>query len=465
MTPAATRWPGTGLLGPVSFYAVAALLALSPLVRGGNRSFALVPLELLALAALAPLAVRLRPDDLKHGPLRALLLLAAAPLALGVVQLLPVLPTSLWLHLPGRGEYGPVIDLAGGATDWRALSVAPRATAAALLAGLPLAAALLAGHFATLDQLRALFKIVVAVALLQAVLAAMQLGGDKGFLMFGAHSGAPVGTFGNRNHYGSYMAMALGCWMWLAWGQRRDDTAGANLLVPFAWDRNGVKIALALVLVLALVVSRSRAAVLVGVAAALIALALARALRRDPGPLARWVSGGIFAAATAVVLVIAADAFTQRLVAEDLGEAAGFRAELARTSLQAAAAFFPFGSGWGTYDLVYPRFQPEIVAKFVNHAHMDFIEMLVEGGIFFLALASLFAWLAARRARVLWRIFAHGHRASQDAVCSAFCGAALLVPLLHSLVEFNLRIPALAIVASLLAGSYLRPLPGAPARP
>ena len=41
---------------------------------------------------------------------------------------------------------------------------------------------------------------------------------------------------------------------------------------------------------------------------------------------------------------------------------------------------------------------------------------------------------------------------------TALCGLGLLGFLMHSLVEFNMHIPANAILASLLAGVYLRPL-------
>ena len=41
---------------------------------------------------------------------------------------------------------------------------------------------------------------------------------------------------------------------------------------------------------------------------------------------------------------------------------------------------------------------------------------------------------------------------------AALCGLGLLGFLLHSLVDFNMHIPANAIMASLLAGVFLRPL-------
>ena len=43
-------------------------------------------------------------------------------------------------------------------------------------------------------------------------------------------------------------------------------------------------------------------------------------------------------------------------------------------------------------------------------------------------------------------------------MASALCGLGLLGLLLHSLVEFNMHIPANAILGALLAGVYLRPL-------
>ena len=47
---------------------------------------------------------------------------------------------------------------------------------------------------------------------------------------------------------------------------------------------------------------------------------------------------------------------------------------------------------------------------------------------------------------------------SREEMTAALCGLGLLGFLLHSLVEFNMHIPANAILAALLAGVYLRPL-------
>jgi Kef-type K+ transport system membrane component KefB len=90
---------------------------------------------------------------------------------------------------------------------------------------------------------------------------------------------------------------------------------------------------------------------------------------------------------------------------------------------------------------------------------MDYVEMLFEGGMFFVLFAAAFAWLAFERG---WRLVHTALRdriLDRDAMAAALCGLGLLGLLLHSLVDFNLRIPANAILGALLAGAYLRPLP------
>jgi hypothetical protein len=271
--------------------------------------------------------------------------------------------------------------------------------------------------------------------------------------------GVPVGTFANRNHFANYLAMALAAYLWLAYEsvrvrrvERSPRSFSTRHLVSL-WAVGG------LVLVLGILLSRSRGGALFGLTSA--ALALAAVSLRVNG----WSRGLRFAVPLFAVLMLGAgaligfDAVTSRLSADQLASSAGFRSELARTSLQGALAFWPWGSGWGTYDMVYPRFQPASLPGFANHAHMDYVEMLFEGGIFFVLFAAAFAWLAGERAWRLARTALHDRTLDRDAMAAALCGLGLLGLLLHSLVDFNLRIPANAILGALLAGAYLRPLP------
>jgi hypothetical protein len=458
----------TGLSGPLAFSAGILLLVASPLMRGGNRHVALIGLEILGLLVLAAILGRRAitgtgASETRLDPLAWPLILS--PLALALIQLIP-LPPWLWGALPGHEIYAQTLaDVGVAQAVWRPLSLSPDATEASLLAGLPPAAAFLLGQLSTLAQLRAMLRVVAAMAFAQVMLGLLQIsGGQHSPLFFGVMTyGPPVGTFANRNHFANYIAMALAGYIWLAYGSLRDAKMHRRTLSFGSQHRAAIWIAGGLVLVLGIAMSRSRGAAVFGLPMALLGLALV-SLRING-----WSRGWWIGALAGLALVFGAaalvgfDAVTSRIFGGQLESSANFRTELARTSFQGALAFWPWGSGWGTYDTVYPRFQPGSIAGFANHAHEDYVEMLFDGGIFFVLLAAAFVWLAVRRARLLIASARAQRTLDRECMAAALCGLGLLGLLAHSLVEFNLRIPANAILGALLAGVYLRPLrvPGA----
>jgi hypothetical protein len=444
------------------------LLLAAPVMRGGYRHVALIALELLGLAVLLALwarfafAWRTPQASMTRQPLLVPLLMS--PLLLALVQLMP-LPAAWWAGLPGHAVYAETLEATGiAAGGWRPLSVSPDATTASLLAAIPLVATFLLGYFATARQLRTLLLSVSIVAFGEVALGLLQVsGGEHSPFFFGVLSfGPPIGTFTNRNHYANYLAMALAGYIWLAYesmhvARRATDVrpwqgSFSNRHATALWVAGG------LVLVLGILLSRSRGAALFGLPMAGLGLAVValRTLGRARG----WR----FAAAISAVLVLAAatligfDNVTSRLSGSQLASSASFRGELAQTSLRGALAFWPWGSGWGTYDLAYQRFQPPSIAGYANHAHQDYVQMLFEGGFLFVLTAGGVVWLAARRAQLLVHMARRDRTLDREAMAATLCGLGLLGLLLHSLVEFNMRIPANAILGALLAGAYLRPL-------
>jgi O-antigen ligase len=107
---------------------------------------------------------------------------------------------------------------------------------------------------------------------------------------------------------------------------------------------------------------------------------------------------------------------------------------------------------------VYPRFQPPAINGAALFAHDDYAQLLFEGGIFAVLLVAAFAVLALKRAATLVRAARQQKRLRREEMAAAICGLGLLGFLVHCTVEFNMHIPANAIVAALLAGVYLRPL-------
>ena len=449
----------TGPIGPVAVSAFLFLVAASPLMRGGNRHVALIVLEGAALAFLAAALVRVHRSG-GRVTLRGLLLafLLASPLWLALVYLLP-LPASLWAAAPGRDSYPEVLAAAGITTPaFLPLSLVPDATAASLFAGIPVVAAFVAGYWMRLRQLKLVLAVLAGVAFLQVVMGLLQVaGGASSSLYFGGIGGRPFGTFANPNHFANYVAMGLAVYVWLAW----TDVSQRRVLGMHhrSWQARRVALWAAggMLLVIGILMSRSRGAALAGLPAAMCAFAVAASAASKSR---QWrttlIATGI--ALGLAMAVVGFDSVVTRFQLKTMAGDASFRTLLASSTLEGAAAFWPWGAGWGTYGAVYPRFQPATVDGTAGHAHHDYAQLLFEGGIFSVLLMAAFAWLAITRAVQLVRTALRGRRLRRSEMAAAICGLGLLGFLLHSFVEFNMHIPANAIAAALLAGAFLRPL-------
>jgi O-antigen ligase len=125
----------------------------------------------------------------------------------------------------------------------------------------------------------------------------------------------------------------------------------------------------------------------------------------------------------------------------------------------AARVFFDHpiaGSGIGTIVTVFPKFDPSYDGKIVDHVHNDYIETLAETGLLGGLCGLAFLWILFREAQ---RNFAaeqgHFSRALHAGAITALCGL-----LLHSFVDFNLRIPSNVLLFLLQA--YLASSPPLP---
>lgn len=453
----------TGPIGPVAVFAFLILVVTAPLMRGGNRHVAMIVLEGAALAFAAAVLARARIARRRptaHTILLAVLL--ASPAWMALVYLLP-LPQSLWAATPGRAEYLPLLASAGiHEPSWLPLSLVPDATAASLFAGIPLAAAFTAGYWMRQSQLQLVLKVFVVLAFVEVVMGLLQAaGGGSSSLYYGAVGGRPFGTFANPNHFANYLAMALCAYVWLGWSRltdhRRRPVLAERGFTPrlrrlALWAAGGVLLAIGVL------ISRSRGAMLGGLPAAMCALGIAASMASANTRARRTALLVTGVVAVLALSLVGFDFVVSRFDLERMSVDASFRTQLAASSLEGAAQFWPWGAGWGTYGYVYPRFQPADIVGTANYAHQDYAQMLFEGGLFAVLLMGAFAWLAGTRTVHLVRAVLRRRRLRRHEMLGTLCGLGLLGFLLHSLVEFNMHIPANAIMAALLAGIYLRPL-------
>ena len=111
------------------------------------------------------------------------------------------------------------------------------------------------------------------------------------------------------------------------------------------------------------------------------------------------------------------------------------------------------GSGFGTFQAVYAMHETPatMLSEYVNHAHNDWLELWLEGGIpaamLMAAFVILFFWQAAR----IWN--PRGPYAPM--CCHAPPASACWCCCFTRLVEYPLRMPALACIFALLLAIML----------
>ncbi len=447
------------------FCCFAAFLLLAPLYKAGNRPVPLLLLELAAVGFLfAIVAVHRAPIALPRTLTAAIGLLLLYPL----VQLIP-LPDALWRALPGHGEYAAVLDrfaASDGAGAWRAISVVPVATEYGWLALLPPLACLLGVLRLSPAHAARLLLLLAIVAGAEGVLGLLQVGpSGGGMLYFGNEEPGQyvaIGTFVNRNHLASLLAMALpvivGLLVFAIRPGRHTHKRPVQAPPSEVIAKRTLLFASAVIILVCLLFTRSRAGIasgLVGLACAALVLVRARAARAQTSRLrvASYVVSGLVLISIGVALAIGIGPLLRGLEPGQLQASADFRWTIYAATLRAAIEFLPFGSGLSTYAHVFPRFQVADVGGFIDYAHNDYLQAFMELGLVAPIVLSLL--LATWLARFIGLL--------RDRLGRSFTllqlGAALgMVPMmLHSVFDFALHMPAIAMWFAVLAGVMLHP--------
>ena len=354
-------------------------------------------------------------------------------------------------------EVGRTLELAPSAPAWRPLSLNQGATLWAwgvLVGGITL-------FWGTRAQLREggvrrLVRLVSLLGLLVSLLAIAQAAtaGRAIYWRFPTEFEGPLpfGPFVNRNHFATWVVMALPlCFGYIA-ARAGVHAHGANLAsareraVRRLDPRSGWLLTAATSMLLALFLSLSRSALFALALSALLTVSIGR--RRAHRKRALWMlvtAGGVLLAA---LLWSDVPAMGGRMAA--IGTALDDRLIIWRETLPIVRDFWAVGTGSGTYQTAMLVYQQSDRSVYFNQAHNHYLQVLAEGGlamtaILIVALAAGVRGAAARMREVdagLWWIRA-----------GAACGLAAVA--FQSVWETGLVMPANAALAAILAAILL----------
>jgi len=432
----------------VRHFIVPAYLVLCIVLGGASRAGYLANFVLQLLALPIIVAALMKPRIQMSRAARALTWLTAALVVLMLVQLAP-LPPSAWASLPGREPIAEGYRMLGQPLPWLPLTLAPDRALASLLWLLPAFAVLLGtlrlgAYRGTLVAWSLAGVTVVAV-----MIGAMQItgGNDSPFYFYAVTNwGNAVGFFANSNH----MATLLLCTIPFLAALHVEASKSKSVR-----RASGVVVMLAgvaLILLVGLVINRSLAGL--GLAVPVIAASfLLFRYRRGALPLWAPAAAGLLtvaAVAAVYMMPLGSDAFS-----DEARSGTDSRSISVATTLKAARAHLPFGSGVGSFEDIYRLSEdPRSVERvFMNHAHSDFAEVALEAGIPGLLLLLVFLICWPRRAARTWRT---SQRPDHFARAATIASAAVIA---HSLVDYPLRTAAISVVFAICLALMAEPRP------
>jgi O-antigen ligase len=262
----------------------------------------------------------------------------------------------------------------------------------------------------------------------------------------------------NHNHFAGLVGTGVVLAAALANGYVRRERAFSPRAVAF--------VGLALALAAAHLASRSRGG-LIALAAGLAALAALTALsharrganRRLPVLLASGLVVGVLAFGLAVVPA-ATRAHLATVLRGPADGSGAYRMDVAAATVRLFADRPVAGWGLGAFADAFPGYKQGHGDVRTTHAESDVLEFLAEAGLLGFAVA---AWLAASAARGLADRLRHGKDPVRKQLAAGAAAAAIALGV-HSLVDFNLRLPANALVFATLLGVAAAPRDRPPSR-
>ncbi len=450
------------------FWAWAAILVWAPIPLGSNRPWAWSLLEVAAcgLAALWLGCFALGKVALTDPFRRAKWFLALLGAWL-VFQALFIMPMPRAWIAGLSPEAAAMHRLADGWSDpfsWKTLSVDPHISAVSwfksLLYVISFALTLLV--IGSRGRARQFAYVLVGFALVLSVYGLLLHLAEVPQVWFGtmiAHASQASATFPNRNHFAGFLEMTLAMGIGLLIAGLRDTRPQTwkqflkHLLEWIFSPKMRLRLVLC-VLVIALVATHSRmgntAFFASMVIAGVIGIALSRhATRGTVVLLVSLIAIDLFIVGSWFGVEKLAHRIEQTTIlrtANESTDSVETRAEPAMYGISLIKDYPLVGTGPGSWYIAFPRYRGGDLANFFDYAHNDYVQFVAESGVVgAVLLGVIVAW------SLLVALLAQYRR--RDPLMRGLSFASIMgltAILIHSSVDFNLQIPANAMLFMVL---------------
>ncbi len=396
-------------------------------------------LTTIGIIVFAPSAVRIIETNLTRQAKFALIIILLG-VALLCVQIIP-LPPNIWTSFSGRGFATETYKSAGVPLGWLPLSLDAQITKDDLIFIGPALAFFVVALTVKANQRVYFILTLVLVVLVSIILGLAQISHVSTGSLFLYESGgmdSASGFFANRNFFAALLyatipfAVALAI-NWIRGGKTHKIVGPIFAFIFIA------------IIIVGLGASASRMGIILAFFAILFSIPLI------------WTTHGhsIGSRGLVIMMFIAVFLIAQfglvailRLASTD--SVSEYRTTIYAVSLSTLRSVFPVGGGFGSFVPLYAMHEtPSVVTTaYVNHAHNDWLELVLEGGLpMAILLVAYLAWYAS----ATYNIWAKGRDLSEDLLLKA-ASISIALLLFHSFFDYPLRTPALMGLFALLNG-------------
>lgn len=384
-----------------------------------------------------------------------------AVLSLVILQIIPLPRHFVTLLSPHRGLPTAVAGLTGVAAKWTTLSIYPHATVVALFKLLAYCGAFILAAVAYETQRRRsrLIRALIILGCAEAVYGLIQyLAGFQQIFTYvkRAYTSDATGTYINRNHFAGFLELVVPLLVAQIFYFQQSGASQGLQGTPQrgrsrSWEMRAqlvVYVFLVAVLLMAVFFSRSRMGILSVVFSLLLMGLWGQIKARGRGW--RQLTVFILGVAAAYAIWIGVGPVLERY--EALEQAGHLDTEgrvlIWKADLNQIRDFPVLGTGLGTFDIAYRRYQRDLTDFFVDHAHSDYLEFTSDLGL--VGALSLFLPIFYLLIKMLRAFVTEPSRYRRSVLLG--CAGSIFAMLIHTAADFNLQIPANALVFALILG-------------